>query len=317
MSRDTVLVVTASYDAAADYVVQILADMQVPVFRLNTDLFPAEVVIQFQQSGNTVLDDGTSTVSDKQIKSVWYRRNVDPTLPSYLDSGTRDFCNREARAFLLGIIQSLVSIRWMSRPDLIGMAEKKPYQLAVASRIGFAVPKTLVTNSPKAIQQWKERTMIAKAVSSGYIESPTGNLAMFTSLVQTEDLEELETLKLAPVIFQDYIDKISDIRVTVVDENVFAAEILSQDRESSRIDWRATDTPNLQHREHELPQDIIDLCLLLVNRLGLKFGAIDLALTKDGSYIFFEINPNGEWLWIEDQLSFPISERIATWLRNV
>ena len=288
--------------------------MQVPLFRLNTDLFPTECAIQFQPTGDTILDDGKKTVLDKQIRSIWYRRRVDPSLPSHLDAGTRDFCNREARALLLGVIQSLVPLRWMSRPDLISKAEKKPYQLSLASRIGFAIPETLITNNSKAIEQWNQPTMVAKAVSSGYIENPTGNLAMFTSLVQTEDLEQLESLKLAPVIFQGYVDKVSDIRVTVVDEDVFAAEILSQERESSRVDWRATDTPDLKHVEHDLPDDIRQLCLTLIKALGLKFGAIDLALTKDGSYIFFEINPNGEWLWIEDQLMFPISERIARWL---
>ena len=112
---------------------------------------------------------------------------------------------------------------------------------------------------------------------------------MFTSLVQSGDLEHLESLKLAPVTFQDYIDKVSDVRVTIVDENIFAAEILSQESESSKIDWRATDSPDLKHIKHELPEEIIDLCLLLVKTLGLKFGAIDLALTHEGSYVFFEI----------------------------
>jgi len=95
---------------------------------------------------------------------------------------------------------------------------------------------------------------------------------------------------------------------------VFAAEILSQERQSSRIDWRATDDPHLRHRRHELPTEIADLCRGIVKHLGLTFGAIDLSLQADGTYVFFEINPNGEWMWLEDQLGFPISDRIAQWL---
>ena len=77
---------------------------------------------------------------------------------------------------------------------------------------------------------------------------------------------------------------------------------MSQDRESSKVDWRATDDPDLEHRTHELPPALAHRCLRLVSRLGLIFGAIDFALKPDGTYVFFEINPNGEWLWLEDQL---------------
>ena len=110
------------------------------------------------------------------------------------------------------------------------------------------------------------------------------------------------------------MEKSSDIRVTVVGDEVFAAEILSQNRESSRVDWRATDDRNLEHRVHELPSTLIRRCRRLVSHLGISFGAIDFALKKDGTYVFFEINPNGEWLWIEDLLKMPISDRIAAWL---
>ena len=317
MANDTVLIVTASYDAAADHVVEILESTGTHVFRLNTDLFPSEVNIQFWPNIGTVFDDGNTVVSDRQIKSVWYRRHVAPKLPDHLDPGIRDFCERETRAFLSGIINSLLSNRWMSRPDVINVAEKKPHQLAVASRMGFIVPETIITNNQNVVEGWsKERKLVAKAVSSGYIKNPCVNLAMFTSLVQPGDLHDLGGLKLAPVTFQEHVDKVLDIRVTVVAEDVFAAEILSQERDSSRTDWRATDDPDLGHAEHELPDNVSSRCRALVKKLGLQFGAIDLALTNDGCYMFFEINPNGEWLWIEDRLGYPIAERIALWLAN-
>ena len=102
--------------------------------------------------------------------------------------------------------------------------------------------------------------------------------------------------------------------MTVVGDDIFAAEIMSQSHQSSVTDWRATENPDIEHRLHELPDRVKTQCLMLVDRLGLEFGAIDLALTAPGEYIFFEINPNGEWLWLEYQLGFPIADRIAKWL---
>ena len=311
----TVLIVSASYDIAADYVSRVLGSTGVVHFRLNTDKFPVEVRAAFDPSRGFTLSDGGDEVDSRHVTAVWYRRHVSPELPEDLEEGVREFCERESRAFLGGILETLRGARWLSPPSAIALAEKKPYQLSVASELGFEIPTTLMTNDPGAVLRFgSSSSLVAKAVSSGYIRSKEGNRGIFTSRVGEGDLEDLGGLTLAPVTFQEFVDKAADIRVTVIGSDVFAAEILSQSDESSRVDWRATDDPNLEHRRHELPSAIRQRCVELVRRLGLSFGAIDLALRKDGNYVFFEINPNGEWVWIEDQLGYPISQSIAVWL---
>lgn len=53
------------------------------------------------------------------------------------------------------------------------------------------------------------------------------------------------------------------------------------------------------------------MCLALTRKLNLQFGAIDFVETPTGEFIFLEINPNGQWAWIEEQTGMPISETIA------
>lgn len=315
MTADTVLIVTASYDIGADYVIKALKRRGTPVFRFNTDHFPSQVRASFRTPGDIVFFTGTETLQGVSVKSVWYRRHVSPELPADLEAGVRDFCERETRAFLEGILTALPVERWMSLRQAITQAERKPYQLAMAARLGLTIPDTIITNDQSDVLNIaKHHKLIAKAVSSGYISYPDGNRAIFTNALSSEDLDNLDGLTLAPVTFQELVDKISDIRVTIIGDEVFAAEIISQGRESSRIDWRATDDPQLPHRKHELPSEIANRCRELVSRLGLAFGALDFALKPDGTYVFFEINPNGEWVWLEDRLGFPISDRIAEWL---
>ena len=315
MTADTILIVTASYDVAADYVLKSLRKRGTPTFRLNTDHFPTRIKASFRPPNDIAFTADDSSISNSNIKSVWYRRHVLPELPVELESGVRDFCERETRAFLDGVFASLTVTRWMSPPLAIIRAEHKPYQLSIASQLGFTIPDTIMTNNPHLVYQIaQDHQLVAKAISSGYIASPEGNRAIFTNIVRPGDIEDLNGLALAPATFQAFVDKVSDIRVTVIAGEVFAAEILSQEHKSSRVDWRATDDPHLVHRIHELPDEISGLCRKLVIGLGLSFGAIDLALKSDGSYIFLEINPNGEWVWLEDQLGFPISDRIARWL---
>jgi hypothetical protein len=54
-----------------------------------------------------------------------------------------------------------------------------------------------------------------------------------------------------------------------------------------------------------------DACIRLVKQLGLEFGAIDLILRPDGEYVFLEINPNGQWLWLEPASGLPFTDTLA------
>ena len=304
----TILLVTNSYDVAADYVTAVLDKLGTAYFRLDTDRFPQYVQASFDPARGSTLRSGTSSILEREITAVWYRRHSTPDLPNGIERGEADFCRRESRALLIGMLQALPTRRWMSHPIALAAAEAKPYQLSVARRLGFRLPPTLVTNDPARVERFAaRRSLVVKAVSSGYIASEDGNRAVFTSRLRKKDLKDLSALSLAPVIFQELVNKRADIRVTVVGGKVFAAEIFSQQRKSSRTDWRATDDPNLGHARHELPARLSDKCVALVRALGLTFGAINLAITHDGMYTFFEINPNGEWAWIEDHLGYPIS----------
>jgi D-alanine-D-alanine ligase-like ATP-grasp enzyme len=49
----------------------------------------------------------------------------------------------------------------------------------------------------------------------------------------------------------------------------------------------------------------------LVRGRGLHYGAADLAVDRDGEYVFFEVNPAGEWLWLEQLLAIGIPDAIA------
>jgi glutathione synthase/RimK-type ligase-like ATP-grasp enzyme len=312
---DTVLIVTTSYDFAPDYVTPKLEARGVPHFRLNTDEFPMSVEARFDPEHGLEIRGRAGRIKGTRIKSVWYRRHVAPSLPPESDMGVREFCERESKAFMAGALSTLDTERWLSSPLAISRAEQKLYQLAFARKLGFRIPRTAAGNNAAAVRKLSSHgPIVAKAVHSGYITSESGNKGIFTSHVRKTDLEELDELHLAPVIFQEFIEKVSDIRVTVIGEELFAAEILSQTDESSRVDWRAADKPILEHRAHILPGNISVACKALVRGLGLHFGAIDLALDEDGGYTFFEINPNGEWVWLEDYLGFCISDSIAAWL---
>lgn len=50
--------------------------------------------------------------------------------------------------------------------------------------------------------------------------------------------------------------------------------------------------------------------------MGLCYGAIDMVVTPDERYVFIEINPNGQYLWVEQATGLPISDAICDLLIN-
>jgi glutathione synthase/RimK-type ligase-like ATP-grasp enzyme len=43
----------------------------------------------------------------------------------------------------------------------------------------------------------------------------------------------------------------------------------------------------------------------------LNYGAIDIIVTPDGRHVFLEINPVGEFFWLERRPGLPVSDAIA------
>ena len=83
--------------------------------------------------------------------------------------------------------------------------------------------------------------------------------------------------------------------------------------EETKIDWRKKKIP---FQPYLLPNEISEKCLALTQKLNLSFGAIDIIRNKNGEYIFLEINPNGQWAWLETEAGLKISDEIINFLVN-
>jgi len=108
--------------------------------------------------------------------------------------------------------------------------------------------------------------------------------------------------------------------VTVVGNKVFATAIHSQDHNETKIDWRLWDIItdiDLKHTKIELPSDISEKCINITKSFNLSFSAIDLILSKDNEYYFLEMNPNGQWAWIEEKTGYPIRDTIISYFQKI
>ena len=312
-----VLILSNREDITADYVVLELTRRNVPFFRFNTEDYPLKVQLSLNLeeasfAGAFIRREEVFHV--EEFRSVWYRRPSPPSFDSLpLDSGLKAFCTKESFYALEGLWASL-NCFWVSDPFKIRKAENKPYQLKLATELGFKIPSTLISSSAAEIMGFIEKNplgVIIKPVRTGVFKEGSGEKLIFTSSLKAFDAEKYCSSVKIPSIYQEQLPKEYDIRVTLIGDRVFATEIHSQDYKDSIVDWRKGENPKITHKKHKLPQDIEQNCIRLMTKLGLEFSAIDLVMTPDHEYYFLEINPNGQWAWIEQRTGYQLTEALV------
>jgi glutathione synthase/RimK-type ligase-like ATP-grasp enzyme len=167
-----------------------------------------------------------------------------------------------------------------------------------------------MTNCPaEARQFWRQypSETVYKAFHAGH-DAWRG-----TRLLQPREESFAETIRLTPVIFQRYVPAVYDLRMLLLGELVFAAAAAIQQGEY-QIDVRIN--RNMPYAPHTLPPEIIQKLQALMKHLNLEYGAIDMRLPPDGDYVFLEINPNGEFLYVEQEAGLHISRALAEHLRR-
>ncbi|MGH8887850.1 MAG: hypothetical protein ACRDYX_22320 [Egibacteraceae bacterium] len=135
-------------------------------------------------------------------------------------------------------------------------------------------------------------------------------VSIYTTRVRREDLSKMGRVRHTACMFQQYVPKKLELRLTVIGYDVYAAEIHSQKSKTGRIDWRLG-YEDLTYEVHALPDHIRSQCLALTMRLGLRFAAIDMILTPDNRYVFVELNANGQWAWIENHTGLALTAALA------
>lgn len=249
------------------------------------------------------------------VGAVWHRRHrvgarelADPTM--------RTFVEAETERVLMFLWRDL-AVPFVPAPwPVIRDGQDKLMQLGLAGRLGFAIPATIVTNDPaEALAFWRAHggRCVTKPVWTQSIQASgvSRTFARFTEPVTLRDVAALASVRLAPTLLQAYVDKRVELRVTVVGDRVFAAEIDSQTSHHTRHDWRKYDRGVTPYRVHELPAAVAARCVAITRELGLRYGALDLVHAPDGRYVFLEINPAGEYQWIEERTGLPITDAIC------
>ena len=316
----SVLIITKSDDN--DCIPSVIGSLEArggKAIRFDTDRFPTELTLDIHYDGarRRIFLRGEGVNADlTQVESVWYRRvRFGGGLPDTMDKQHKKAAAREIQVTVMGMLASLDAFK-LDPLSLIRLAGNKQLQLQIAHDVGLETPATLTTNDAGAVSAFYEANKngtVAKMLSSFAIFDEDGkDHVVFTTPLKPENLQNLDSLRLCPMTFQAMVPKKLELRVTVVGDQVFTAAIDSQATDRAKVDWRREGNALLdQWKPYDLPTDVQQRVLRLMDHFGLNYGAIDIIVTPDDRYVFLEVNPVGEFFWLEVCPGFPIGEALA------
>lgn len=298
-----VLIVTEVGDLHAAAVQWALAQSGRAVCRrwlpMQLDRYPASMLVS-GRAAELLLTGPDGPIDLSSVDRIWVRRATPPPFPPSIPAEDQVVARRELESFLHGVLHTLGdAVHWINRPAARRPASLKMRQLAIARGVGLSVPRTLVTNDAA-----RARAFIAaargRAVYKGFHPAfwkvgSTYRYWLNTTLVEDGHLAgNDEALRFCPGIFQEYVAKRSELRITVFGDRCIAAEIRGQDE----IDWRIRQS-DIRCAPYALPAEIEGKLARLMAELGLEMATIDMIVTPDGEHVFLEVNEQGQFLFVE------------------
>lgn len=309
MKFPKVLLISNRFDFSTDFIAVELANQGVDFIRINRDELK-DYTIEFDPIKPEIKAsyyDYSFTISTEHLKSIYYRA------PTFLRDIFQEGLSEEEqliRTQWAAFVRSLCvfeEVKWLNNPTDIYKAEIKPYQLFMANKMGIKIPKTTVSNV--TLNSGFEYQAI-KSIDTAIVSSGESEGFVYTEIYQKGELEEIKYT--SPFFIQQGLIPKIDIRVTVVENEAVATKITSN--KNIDKDWRRY-KDELSYSIFELPKAVHDFCINYTKKLNLNFGAIDLVLHND-DYYFIEINPTGEWSWLQKSTGYSFDRLLVKSLTN-
>ncbi len=244
------------------------------------------------------------------IKSAWFRH---PEIyGNILEDKAKQLCLEEETSRLQeSFWQGIPEQSWLNNPNKMRIAQAKISQLALANTLGFIIPKTVISNTWENINEnFRDDEKIIVKMPRGLLYTGNSTKMLYTTVLSKKTREELQSQNPFPGIYQSYIPKARELRITIVGENVFSAAVYTA--KAAKDDWRRHQfSDKVRFERTKIPEDIAIKCVKFLKSYDLLYGAFDFIQDNEGRTIFLECNSNGQFRWLEDMLDLPISSAIA------
>ncbi|MCF6434116.1 MvdC/MvdD family ATP grasp protein [Pseudoalteromonas sp. MMG022] len=315
-----ILILSQLIEPNTSEIIDILNFYNKPWFRLNGEDIPTNIHFEYDLNNGSKIEDvsgvnSISVVELDKVTSVWARRRGAITPSSQLPENQQRFIVDECLTLYKGL-ESLTEAQWMNNPWSDDKANNPIVQLSTAKKVGLTIPSTTITQSKTNADKFYSACngdVITKRIMKAPI-SHYGFAMVFTSAITDEHTQDFTHLALCSTLLQARVDRLLELRITVVGNTLFSAATEVDLHHQYKVDIRESDLQKINYFPYQLPEDIQQKILNFMAELGLVFGAIDMILTRKNEYVFIELNPIGQWGWVESATGLKITEAVAHWL---
>lgn len=256
--------------------------------------------------GNRILTSEGFHVSLCDSDVVWLRTASSHQILDFPveDEGAKVIIDSDSVGGLTGLLASHFHGKWISTREATYRAADKIGQLQAAHESGFRVPRTLVSQSRDDVVALYESC--AGAIIVKTIVGAPGPLLQTVKL-DNPAASDAATFAAAPAIYQEYIQGCDHLRLNCFGDRSFAALIRTDD-----LDWRVN--LNVPITSYPVPPSLHHRVRTVLDRLGLEMGIVDLKLTPGGEPVWLEVNPQGQFLFLDALTDLHLAERFTDYL---
>lgn len=310
------VVLTNSEDVTSDYLCDRLSMAGLPIWRIDTDAI-REVEFDIRQQEAVYTDGNGAELKAHDVAALILRRPK-PIAPLVKgDKYQKQHVAAEWAEAFEGFLAHVPVFRWINHPSHNFNASHKIEQLKRAQAVGLDVPAWIATTSARKASDFMQSygpAIIAKPLASGFIEreEPSNDTVIYTSEIGEEHRDVLTRISSCPVLFQEKVAKSVDIRLVVVAEEMIGVAMKGFDSEGrQRLDIRRDAMRDVEYSIVDVPAVVCAAINRIMKEYGLVFGAFDFAIREDGEWVFFELNPNGQWAWLDLEANTAIHAMFA------
>ncbi|MFK7949205.1 MAG: grasp-with-spasm system ATP-grasp peptide maturase [Saprospiraceae bacterium] len=310
-----ILILSNEYDYSTIDVTHWLKHYNIPFVRLNgEEVYSLEKVTLENNEVDFVIYNDEKIIKLSEIKSVWYRRgqlnftyNLRPQ--EFGDFGRVIEMHLKAE---LEITTDLFYFLLKEKPH-IGTFERRGMNKLIvlyeAQKVGLKIPETQITATEKYTDFENLKPYITKSISETFRPRfDFGNYIIYTENIDNTQLQK----NFFPTLFQEKYEKEADLRIFYLDGKFHRMAIISQSHQQTATDFRKylTEKPN-RSLPFQLPKHIEEKLKLLMDKVELETGSIDMILTRNSEYVFLEVNPIGQFGMTSYPCNYFLERQIA------
>lgn len=260
-----------------------------------------------------------SDVTDR-VKVIFYRRLLKSVLLT--DSTENNFksqlekeCTDELQYIMNFLFLVFKDKVWLPSPYMAF-----PNKLTISNTcetLKVRTPKSIITNNKSDLIKFYNECsaeIITKPVnkSSYFIDGEHTYFAHVNSL----NLEQIKVLPdlFFPSLFQEKISKDYEIRSFFIDGDFYSVSMLLSGPDKGIDIKRNFDNEFAHWVNYKLPNETEKNLRLLMEKLNLNTGSLDIIKNKNGEYYFIEVNPVGQYGSPSYLANYNLEKVIAQWL---